>query len=240
MPYLVLGIAIVVGIVLMARGFSGMDPRRVLFVLRWIALATVGGVVLFFTIERGIAATVGVAAFLLPVLLRWRGIVRWMRNLGGPSPGQSSGVETPYLRMSLDHDTGALGGTVLAGRFRGRRLAELGRSELIELWRECRVEHEPSATILEAYLDRTQGSGWRNADEAGARSGAETGGRSTGGAMTPEEAYEILGLKPGAPEQAIKAAHRKLMLKLHPDQGGSDYLAAKINQAKDLLMRRRR
>lgn len=134
-------------------------------------------------------------------------------------------------------------GEVLRGRFQGRSLGDLGLAELLDLLQECRAGDSQSAAILEAYLDRTRQEDWRagapGAGEhgAGEHGSGSAGSRSTGGAMTREEAYEVLGLQPGASEGEIKDAHRRLMLKMHPDQGGSTYLAAKINQAKDLLLR---
>ena len=244
MPYLVLGVAIVIGVVLLVRGLRGLDPRRAMVVLRWLLVVAVIGGVVFFSIEHGVGATIAAGMFLFPLLLRWRGFARWVKNLGGPSPGQSSGVETRYLRMSLDHDSGVLDGTVLTGAFRGRRLGEMSRTELVALLTECRVEDEPSATILEAFLDRVHGD-WRagpRAEGGGPGAGARQGERASegsswsGGAMTRQEAAEILGVRPEASAKEVKAAHHKLMMKLHPDQGGSNYLAAKINQAKDVLL----
>lgn len=244
MPYLVLGVAIVFGVVLLVRGLRGLEPRRVMVVLRTLLVVAVAGAIVVFAIERGLGATIVVATFLLPLLLRWRGFARWIRSLGGPSQGQSSGVETRYLRMSLDHDSGVLDGTVLVGPFRGRRLGEMSRADLIALLAECRVEDEQSATILEAFLSRVHGD-WRSGgrhEGAGQQqdTGRSQGSAWSGGAMSREEAAEILGVPPDAPVKAVKAAHHKLMLKLHPDQGGSNYLAAKINQAKDVLLRGRR
>lgn len=235
MPYLVLGIAVVIGLVLVIRGLAATDPKRAIKVVKAIVVVLVVVLALFFAFSRGIGVALATAAFLLPVFLRWRGLSRFARNFRGPTAGQTSDVETRYLRMSLDHDTGVLDGTVLEGRFRGRLLQEMTLSDLLELLRECRVNDAQSAAVLQSYIDRIHGAGWRSGDEEQAGQW-DAGPRPSGGAMTREEAYQILGLQPGASPEDIKEAHHKLMLKNHPDQGGSTYIATKINQAKELLL----
>ncbi len=59
---------------------------------------------------------------------------------------------------------------------------------------------------------------------------------ASGGRMTRNEAFDVLGLQPDAPEEAVRAAHRRLMRSAHPDHGGSDWLASRINQARDVLL----
>jgi hypothetical protein len=242
MPWLVLGIAVVIGLILIGRGLFGLDPRRAIKIVLWIVLMAMvlGGISM---VARGGSTFLYVlGALLLPLILNWRAASQFVRNLGGPSQGQTTGVETRFLRMNLDHDSGILDGMVLDGEFRGRRLSELKPSDLSELLRVCRVEDEQSATVLEAYLDRTYGGSWRTGEEQGDGAGTEekSQGRSSSpwgaGSMTRQEAFEILGLEPGATKDAIREAHHNMMKKNHPDQGGSNYLATKINQAKELLL----
>ena len=245
--YFLLGIALLVGGLLLIRWFVQADPKTVLRALRWtsaiIAVVLVLGLLwggmrhlLFFAIP-----------FLLPLLLRSRWILDRLKAARGPSPGQASTIETRFLRMTLDHDTGSMTGMVREGPFRGRSLDELREEELLDLWRDCRAEDEQSASVLEAYLDRQHGDQWREGAGAGPRDdgshgsdGSARGQRASAnkGHMTREEAYEILGLEPGASNDEIRAAHRRLMQQMHPDHGGSNYLAAKINQAKELLIGR--
>ena len=237
MPYFVLGVALVIGLILLIYGAANASPRTLkrLLVGSFGVVAT--GVLAALIVTRQWSVFTWLLFGLVPLFMRWRALWRMARSWGGPSPGQTSDVETKYLRMQLDHDSGQLGGTVLLGPCRGRRLDELGLEELLALLRECRVEDEPSVAILEAYLDRAHGADWRGR-QAGASAGSAGGPEQPhpSGGMTREEAYEILGLKPGASETEIRDAHRRLMLKIHPDQGGSTYLAAKINQAKDALL----
>jgi len=148
------------------------------------------------------------------------------------SPGQNSRIETQFLRMSLDHETGTLSGIVLDGQFKGRRLDELNLNTLLEALTEFHAEDEESATLLETYMDRRFDQDWRTHVHAqGTAHGAEKNSE-----MSHQEAYQILGIQPNASTDEIRDAHRRLMQKMHPDRGGSTYLASKINKAKDTLL----
>ncbi|MDA8870531.1 DnaJ domain-containing protein [Rhizobiaceae bacterium] len=142
-------------------------------------------------------------------------------------------VRSAALEMELDHGSGEMDGLVLAGRHEGKALSELDRAALMELHDDVRDDGESSA-LLEAYLDRRL-PGWRENGEAEADTGEARPLRT--GTMREEEAHEVLGLEPGASTEAIRAAHRRLMKSAHPDAGGSTFLAAKINEAKDVLLR---
>lgn len=170
------------------------------------------------------------APLLLALYRRYRTRRGNARAGAGSAAGQNSRVEARFVRMTLDHGNGEIAGTVLEGRFKGAHLQELTLDQLIELLHECRLQDEESARLVETFLDRTHGEEWRDRATAGDRVAAGVGG------MSPEEAREVLGLQPDAKEQEIIAAHRRLMQKLHPDRGGSAYLAARINQAKDVLL----
>jgi hypothetical protein len=146
-------------------------------------------------------------------------------------------VRSAMIEMELDHDTGEMNGSVLAGARAGRALKDLDEEALRQLYEECRANDPDGLRLLEAYLDR-RFAGWREHAEAHADPGPH--GRAQAGAMTEEEAYQILGLQPGADPDEVRRAHRTLMMKLHPDQGGTTYLAARINEAKDVLLRRHR
>lgn len=238
MLFLLGGLAILGGFLLIVYLFANADPARLARNLKWtgIAIAAVAVIALVLLPPvREFAALLLPLAMSMPLLSRLRGIIDRYR---GPAGGQTSTVATAFLRMSLDHDTGSMSGTVLRGQFAGLRIEELGFGDLLALLRECRAEDEEGARLLEAYLDRLHPD-WRD-ELAGGRSAGGTGGGSpAGGDVSVEEAYAILGVKPGATPDQIKEAHRRLMIKLHPDHGGSDYLATKINRARDVLLRSR-
>jgi hypothetical protein len=232
MIYLLGGFAILTGFLMLVYLFVNADPARLARGLKVTGIIIAVIAVATLAISGRLAALLMPVAMLMPLLIRVRSILDRFRP---PAAGQTSTVATAFLRMTLDHDTGSMTGTILRGRFSGMRVEELGLAELLALLRECRAEDEEGARLLEAYLDRLHPD-WRE-ELAGERAGSSSGGaRPAGGDMTVEEAYAILGLAPGADAEAIKEAHRRLMVKLHPDHGGSDYLATKINRARDVLL----
>ena len=175
---------------------------------------------------------------LLPELFGLAGMVataliaRWLRQRpsGGfsqPNAGQRTQVHTAFLEAWIDHATGDLGGRVVQGRFAGRMLEAMTDSELLELHGECAADPD-SLRVLESYLDRRLGADWRRAQTPPPR-----GPRTD---MTRQEALAILGLQEGATDEEIRAAHRRLIVRMHPDAGGSAELAARINRAKDVLL----
>ena len=231
--YFLLGVCLLAALILLGFWFVRTEPKKVVSLMRWV-LAILGLIIVGYMIWGGRHALAILALpLLLPMLRNWRAIRARLRAARGPSPGQASEVETRFLRMTLDHDSGEMTGRVTEGRFAGRALDELELDDLIALWAECRTEDAQSAAVLEAYLDRTQGEAWR---EAATQGGAGPRAPAGAGAMSQQEACDILGLEPGASRAAIHEAHRRLMQKIHPDHGGSNYLAAKINQAKALLL----
>lgn len=145
--------------------------------------------------------------------------------------GKTSSIRTRFLEMTLDHASGDMDGLVLEGPFQGSLLSALEMDQLLELLRRCQSEDGRSAALLEAYMDRTRGEEWRETSSDDGRDAV-----SDSGPMNRGEALAILGLDHGADDKAVREAHRRLMQRLHPDRGGSDYLAAKLNEAKRILL----
>lgn len=189
------------------------------------ALLVVAAVVLLVTGRGGMSAT------LIALAIGWYTAMR-RRRAARPTPGGRSHVRTAALEMELDHDTGGLEGLVLAGSFEGRELSALSLRDLLALRGELAGDGE-SLRLLETYLDG-RFPVWR--DDAQADAHGRQGSAPASGAMSKQEAYEILGLEPGASTADIRKAHRRLMQRLHPDIGGSSFLAARINEAKDVLL----
>jgi hypothetical protein len=233
MLYLLGGFAVLSGFLLLVYLFVNADPARLARGLKVTGIVIAVAAVAALAVSGRLSVLLLPLSMAMPLLIRLRSLLDRYR---APAGGQTSTVATAFLRMTLDHDTGRMEGTILRGRFAGMRLDELGPADLLALLRECRAEDEEGARLLEAYLDRVRPD-WRD-ELAGSGAGAGGGARPASGDMTVEEAYAILGLEPGASPDAIKEAHRRLMVKLHPDHGGSDYLATKINRARDVLLHR--
>lgn len=245
LPWLIFAIFVIVGFWLVARWFVSAQPADILRALRWTgAFLAVAGLIAIALSGRW--SLIWALAFpALPFLLRLRALNSMRRNARGPRSGQTSRVDTRFLRMSLDHDSGDMDGEVREGPLAGRMLSALKLGELIELWRLCAVEDEQSRSVLESYLDRNHPD-WRDVAGGDAQNAqGQAGGESAGGAspwtqtgMDAAEAREVLGVDENASDADIEAAYRREMKRAHPDQGGSDWMAAKVNQAKETLLGR--
>ena len=239
MVYFLVGCAFLVLLLLAGRMIASAHPGSLAVAVRRIggvaAIAAAG----FLILRGALPIAIPLAVFGFSLLKRGSGF-----GFGDPfgssrkAPGQKSRVKTDRLEVELDHDNGQMEGTCLTGRFAGRPLSSLSDREAMELLAELYQEGAPEAAVMEAYLD------WRLPDwrerRSAAGEGANSGRRRANGSkrMGAEEAYAVLGLGPNASEEEIRQAHRRLMMKMHPDQGGSNYLAARINEAKDVLLGR--
>ena len=233
MPTLIFGVVVLVLILWVLNVISKVDPKIAVRVTK-----VGGGVIsLGLAVFLGLRGEIGIA---IPLGVFGLGLLGWVPF--GPagftartqkSGGQTSQVRSAYFEMELDHDSGAMRGRVLAGRHQGADLERLDVGTLVSMLAEI---DEESRALLMAYLDRRDPT-WSEHAQADATAGRHA---SSSGKMSEQEAYQILGLQPGASAEDISRAHRTLMKKLHPDQGGSTYLAARINEAKEILLRRHR
>jgi hypothetical protein len=233
--------ALIFGLVVLAlllwalHAFTKVKPQTAAVVLK-----TGGG--LGALAVAGLLGARGRLDIAIPLGLTGLGLLGWLPwsipGLGArmrKSAGQVSRVRSAFVEMELEHDTGTMRGRILAGRHEGAALDALDVATLAGFLPDI---DEESRSLLMAYLDRREPL-WRENAQADATAGSSRRGWSTG-KMTEEEAYQILGVQPGASAKDIGLAHRSLMKKLHPDQGGSTYLAARVNEAKDVLLRRHR
>lgn len=246
----ILGVGLLLALLLLSRWYVSADPKIVLKALKWAGLSLAMCVVVWLALTGKLwAAFAALPAMMMWFMrlftgLRYMQMFRRMLGLGGAGSGwttpgagggtnssktQHSDVQTRFVVMRLDHATGQVSGEVLDGRFAGRRLDDLNLDELLELLVEAQVDAD-SARLVESYLDR-RAPGWRTHQKS---SSSPSGSRS--GDMTRAEALRVLGLQDGASADDIKAAHRRLMAQVHPDHGGTDYLAQQINLAKDVLL----
>jgi len=210
-----------------------------------LALIAGIGVVILLAVTGRLHFVFAALAFLYPLLRRMLPSLLTGQSgsdgRGGAQAqtGNQSRVASDILEMTLDHDSGTMSGKILKGPMAGRALADLGESEFISLLQYCRQHDDDSARLLETYLDRRFGDSWRADDPAGTDDGGADDSSqpgNAGGPLTESEALDILGLQPGASREEIIRAHRRMMQKVHPDHGGSNYLAARINEAKERLL----
>lgn len=234
MTWLAIGLGALALLLFSARAFANARIETLLSVLRWTA-GILGVALACFLLFTGRGSTALMALlFAGPLLLRfWKQYqaARTFQQGGRPSSGKTSTVATRTLRMVLDHDSGAMHGTVTDGPLRGRDLADLALSEVVVLWRDCRADDPESVPLIEAWLDRAFPD-WREVDP-GDPSGPP---QSKPGHMTRAEAFSVLGLAEGAAEADIRAAYVRLMRAAHPDAGGSAWLAARLNEARAVLL----
>ena len=247
---LIILIALVGAVLWFLHWFRRTPPEQVAKVLRRSLLWGAIGLLVLLAVTGRLNPLFAALAAAIPLVVRAANLLRFlpliqhaMRALGlsglpgaraGAGPGgggQTSSIRTRFLEMTLDHASGEMDGLVKEGPLQGRLLSEMSLSQLLDLLDLCRTADAQSTAVLEAYLDRMRGEDWREQarGEGAVPPAAEA-------AMTREEAFAILGLAKGASVEEIRGAHRRLMQRFHPDRGGSDYLAAKINEAKRLLL----
>lgn len=228
MMWLALGGLGLVLLLLLARAFAEAPVATVRRALVWGA-GGLGLVLLGALLWSGRGAQAFWALLLFgPAIWRSWQARRAAGRFGQPgqaAPGSETTVETAMLAMTLHHESGRMTGRVKAGALAGAELADLALADLLGLLAECRAADPESVPLLEAWLDRAAPE-WREAPPPPA-----------GGPMDRAEALAVLGLAEGADAAAIRAAHRRLMQAAHPDRGGSDWLAARLNQARDTLLR---
>jgi len=233
MPTLIFGLLVLVAALWVLGVISRVDPKVAARVMKAAGGILAIGFAAFFGLRGEIFVAIPLGIFGLG-LLGWipYGIPGFSQRTQ-KSAGQTSRVRSTYLEMELDHDSGAMRGRIIAGSRAGATLEQFDVQTLAGLLAEFDDE---SRALLVAYLDRRQ-PGWSEDAQGHAAAGRAHAGSAK---MTEQEAYQILGVEPGASAEAITRAHRALMKKLHPDQGGSTYLAARINEAKEILSRRHR
>jgi len=233
MPTLIFGVLILVGALWVLGVISKIDPKIGARVLK----ASGGILSIGFAVFLGLRGEIGLA---IPLGAMGLGLLGWLPF--GPagfsartqkSGGRTSQVRSAYLEMELDHDSGAMRGRIVAGPHQGATLESLDVKTLVGM---LNAIDDESRSLLVAYLDRRDAA-WSEHAQGDATAGRPA---ASSGKMSEQEAYQILGLQAGASADDISHAHRALMKKFHPDQGGSTYLAARINEAKEILIRSHR
>jgi len=236
MPSFIAGLVILYLLLFGFRQFSRLSPATAARLVRQGGgvLGLLGALLLLL---RGSITLASLLASLAIGFAGWRGALNLVSMFrGAPSGGQArvSRARSAMIEMQLDLDSGKMSGWILDGPMQGQTLDLLARPACLDLYATCLRDDPDGARLLEAYLDR-RFAGWREAAQGQGEARRASAGA---GVMTEKEAYEVLGLAQGASAEEITRAHRALMKKLHPDHGGATSLAARVNQAKDTLLRR--
>ena len=212
--------------------FLNSSPARIRRIFTWALGFILLGILVFFLYRTNGSFLWTLLFVLLPLFIRIKGILSQIRNFTktarGPSEGQSSSVQTEFLEMTLEHDSGKMTGIIKKGRFSGNRLEKLNLDELVQLLEEAR--DDPKTTqLLENFLEINHGTEWKT---------RESSSNNTGNSldMDIDRALEILDLAPNPNKSQIIEAHRRLILANHPDRGGSTFIASQINKAKEVLL----
>jgi DnaJ-domain-containing protein 1 len=229
MNYVLIGGAALIGVLVLYQLLRKVDLRKIQRGLRWIVGGGAALLTMFLLLrgQVGIASITGFAAY---SILRLGRLGPLVFETGGLDENNESVVKSRYFSMTLDHASGDVTGRVTSGAFAGRDLIDLGEDDTRRLLAEIAADPD-SLALLETWLDRNR-TGWRE------YFAAKDNPPQPDAVDEDEQAYEILGLEPGATVEEIHAAHRRLMKGVHPDQGGSTYLAARINEAKDRLLKK--
>lgn len=231
MPKLLLLIAAIVGLWYWWSYQKNLaENKRKPFLWRsgfWLILA----LTLYFIITgrmhwlgAGIAALIPV----LRTLLVWGTRAGPLLRLFGRFKTSPSQFRTQFLVISMNFTTGSVEGEIISGDYNGKKLSELSQDELKQLSQQYKTIDKESYVLLQAYLIRSGSSN----DQAYQQYNPDNFNQ-----LSEAEAYEILGLPNTASKDEVVKAHKRLMQRMHPDRGGSDYLAAKINAAKDQLVK---
>jgi hypothetical protein len=232
----IIGLILLILLLSAIKQFARMDAAAVARAVR-TGVGVLGIIAAALLLLRGQFAIAAVFAAMAASFAGWRMFgqgwttFRMPGGAAGPRRSHVSTARSAMIEMRLDHDTGAMSGVALTGAYAGRALETLSRPELMSLRAELLRDDPDGVALLETYLDR-RFTGWRDADESEAQAGRSAG------TMSRREALETLGLQEGASDEEIVHAHRSLMKKFHPDRGGSTGLAARVNQAKDVLLHR--
>jgi hypothetical protein len=172
----------------------------------------------------------GLAA-LVPLV---RSVILWgfraapLMRLLGRFKSTPSQFRTSSLVVTINFANGQITGEITTGNLAGKQLSELSTDEIEKLSQKLKETDKESYVLLQAYLMRIG-----TTDEQTANNFKSDSYRD----ISKAEAYEVLGISADSSQEEVIKAHKRLMQRLHPDRGGSDYLAAKINAAKDLLIK---